>query len=240
MKERKPSLRQVLGAALIIALLLVALPAIPNAYGQLSEQVSVFVLEPVPITADTDNREIGEHLEFVCFPASEHDTLDQAVALDYQPLPSGKIHFGYFDKACWFRTRLKNSSAQPIEYYLTFQYALIDYIDAYLIEADHSVKHFQFGDKYPYHARPLETFDYTLRQQISGGEQHTLYFRAETTSTYNLPVFLNTEHNFLKNRYLSLLVLGIFYGVAAGLTAYNLFLYAATKQKAYFYYVIHV
>ncbi len=195
---------------------------------------------PVQLNESIYNYEIGRHLEHHCFDTGLYPAFDDALTLEYRPLTSDKIHFGYFDKACWFRTKLNNETADTIEYYLTFQYSLTDHIDAFLVKENGEVTHYQFGDQYPYHARPLDTFDYTYRELLGPGRQQTLYFRVDTTSTYNLPVFINTADSFIENRYLALLLMGIFYGVSAGLTAYNLFLYSTTRQHAYLFYVIHV
>lgn len=195
----------------------------------------------VYISHSVDSVEIGPYLEHACVDKNKHLTLSSAYNLDYEALPKQKIHFGYYDKACWFKTRLENQTQQSIEYYLTFQYGLIDHISAHLInEVDNSIKTFRFGDKVPFDARPMDTFDYTYKSKLPANSSQVLYFRVDTTSTFNLPVVLNSSGNFIKNRYLSLLLLGIFYGVAAGLTAYNFFLYLSTKQQAYFHYVIHV
>ena len=198
-----------------------------------------FFSNTVAISPATDNVEIGPYLAHACFPAEQNQRLEDAYNLTYQPLIKDRIHFGYYADACWFRVIFKNTSPTAFEYYLTFQYSLIDHIDAYLISGDH-VQHYQFGDKYPFHARPMDTYDYTYRQNIAAGSEQTLYFRADTTSTYNLPVMVSSSENFISNRYITLLILGIFYGVAAGLTAYNFFLYLSTRQLSYFYYVFHV
>ncbi|MDX1695828.1 MAG: 7TM diverse intracellular signaling domain-containing protein [Ketobacteraceae bacterium] len=229
-----------LPAGLLLAVLLAATISSDSLGAMPFENARGFHTDPVKVTPETDDMEIGPHLEYACFPPGEFTNLAHAKALDFQPLPSKQIHFGYFDKSCWFRTQLINPTSEIVEYFMTFRYALIDYLDVFVMSPDAPPAHYRYGDKYPYDVRPLDTFDYTFRQQIGAGEEQTLYFRAETTSTFNIPVLLNSSDNFIENRYLSILILGIFYGVAAGLTAYNLFLFASTRQKSYFYYVIHV
>jgi len=40
-------------------------------------------------------------------------TLAEATALDYKPLPSARVAFGYRHRECWFRFRLANPAARP-------------------------------------------------------------------------------------------------------------------------------
>ncbi|MCG8672463.1 MAG: response regulator [Pseudomonadales bacterium] len=201
-----------------------------------SDKPPVFQIQ---ITDDIKQLEIGPYMGHHCFNHGEYLQLDAAKNLPYEPLPKEKIHFGYYGQPCWFKTELINNTTSDQEYYVTFAYSLIDEIRAFIINGA-DVSRYSFGDKVPYYDRPLDTFDYTFKGKIATNSTQTFYFRAHTTSTFNLPVIVNSGTHFLQGKYLSILFLGIFYGVSAGLMAYNLFLYLSTRQMTYMYYVIHV
>ena len=178
----------------------------------------------------------------------------------FQAHASGALQFGYQNSSFWFVFRVQNLLEHTTTAYLENRYPPLDQIELYRILETRSaastskrsspqVNRFNdqnivslgiAGDQFAYSERELKTRHHLFRFDLQPKEQALLLLRVKTVSSYSLPLYLSTEAGFIEFDHFSQLILGIFYGIALGLMAYNLFLFFTVRDRLYLEYVAYV
>ena len=97
-------------------------------------------------------------------------TIQQAAAQTYEPLPNGRISFGYHQaQRCWFRFQLLNTSTEQRNLILDVNYGLIDELVLYR-QQERGWASERVGDAVPFLERPLDTRKNLFPIQLAPGE----------------------------------------------------------------------
>lgn len=187
---------------------------------------------------------VGRDLEFIqenSIPLALADILDRGQLFDWQTVGRETVNLGFSNHAYWFRFDINNDSTQNQSVLITIGYPLLDKVDLYsVIEkngAADTIQSFSAGDLYPYHEQQIRHPDSVFPVQIDAGQVVKIYFRIETTSSVQFWTNIWKPSAFYENDRWKYLVWGIFIGLMVIMALYNLFLFFATGDKSYFYFV---
>lgn len=97
----------------------------------------------------------------------------------FQTLDGAQTNMGKNRSAWWFKVRLDNRLAQPLFGYLEINYALLDSIQVYQIEADGQVRVQRSGDSLPFAERPVPVRYFWFPLTLAEG-QNTLFVRVQS------------------------------------------------------------
>lgn len=147
--------------------------------------------------------------------------------------------FGFSDGVYWFHLTVYNESHEDSRWLLVIEYALLDQLDLYVYDASGARTHQRGGDRQPFSSRRFSHRHFNFALGIPKGESRELLLRVDTESSVQVPLLLSTETAFLQANQHWQLELGVYYGLIFGLLAYNLLLYAATRDRSFLYYVVY-
>lgn len=150
----------------------------------------------------------------------------------------GELDLDYVKHPVWLRLSIQNNSTNP-DLMIVFENSLIDSIAYYAdtnsqIPTDYNYLGDGFGN-YNYHS----TFQkFPLHLNYNGTQ--TVYFRVSGTEQMILPVKIYRETEAIKMNNTRDLIYGAFMGVVFVMILYNLFVFIATKDRNYLYYVFYI
>ena len=213
----------------------------------------VFSGFPAPILAQTsvylsalqiDGRlEIGRNLEFVeesSAPITFPDIIDNRQSFAWRKVEHDTVNLGFSDHVYWFRFSIDNNLPDQQSIFVEIGYPLLDRVDLYAVTEINGIKniqHYFAGDFYPYNEQQIRHPNCVFPLEIHTNQISKIYFRIETTSSMQFSTRLWQPSEFYENDRWEFLIWGIFIGLMAIMALYNLFIYFATGDKSYFYFV---
>ena len=182
---------------------------------------------------------VGEAMEFWVTEKDQvlvRDVLSGSADPQWQPVAQQVPSFGYSKKEYWLRIQLKNLTSRP-DWYFVIDYPLIRSLDIFLVEEDSIKQFYQLGDRFEFSARPIDHRNFIVPLMIPEQQSQTLYLRVRTEYAIQIPAYLIRHENYLTNEIGINLLHGLFFGLLVVMIFYNLFLFFATKESSYIYYV---
>ncbi len=166
------------------------------------------------------------------------------LAWRFRPAGAGPINFGYTRSAWWLRFSLPPGRADAGDLLLEIAFPSIDRIELHEpVSAPGPGPRYWTrlaGDSFPWEAREIRHRNYVfhLSPPAAPGE-HEYYLRVQSQSVLTVPLSLWRAQAFAENTDNVQLILGLFYGLALALVAYNLMLYFAVQDRVYLIYVLY-
>ena len=218
--------------------------------------IGVFILTPsgalfsseVLISNDTEEILLEPHITVLAdktgkltFGELIKDQQSQAPQYKFDQAPPQNMNFGLTDHAYWFKFKINpKSNLEQNLYYIDFGYHAIDYINLYVPDAKGNYKEYKGGDHYLFNEREVRNTNVAMpiRVKETGGKD--IYVRVTTTGSLSVPIRLYTPRRLMAVNIDSMFVNGIWLGLMLVIILYNFFVYLATKDMSYFYYVIYV
>lgn len=199
---------------------------------------------PLMIESDTGRFDLGPYLYYLEDPNQEYyieAVADPANAAAFSRNTQNVLSFGYVDTVYWLKLVIHNlTERQPnwlIE--LTGMGRSIDQIEIF-IQEDTGFTSYVSGDAVSFHLRPLKHHAVLFPVSIPEGERVNVYFRVKTSGNMQLPMVLWAESVYMEREHNATLMDGIFYGVLFIMVMYNAFIFLATRDISYFYYVFYL
>ena len=190
------------------------------------------------------------------------DYRDQFVALE-----KSSHSLGYADHTYWLAFQLDyaaGSHPQPVEFYIKNNFSLLDEIDIYVIrehpnpatlaalqnpvrrakltpeQMDPYLEVIRLGEM-----RPFANNRFVFPRQIAGftfteSEKAQVLIRVRSAGSKILQMTLESQKSILSFMLTEGGFLAAFYAVMAAMVLYNLFVFIAVREKAYFYYVVSI
>jgi diguanylate cyclase (GGDEF)-like protein len=203
--------------------------------------------EPVPLPGAQGHVALGDYVEVLEDPGGQlklEDVRSPQFAGRFVPAKSDPLNFGYTSSAWWLRFALPGGDPAGAELLLEIAFPSIDRIEFYLpeprVEAPPRYWARIAGDDYPWAAREVNHRNHVFRFSVPPQPgPHVYYLRLQSHSVLTAPLALWQSEAFADRDRDVQLVLGMFYGLALALVLYNLMLFFAVRDGAYFYYVIY-
>lgn len=168
-------------------------------------------------------------------------TVDDVSAKDFSPKFKPLQHdfeFGFSDSRYWKRFQIYNPHDKPVTLILYASYPLVDHITLYEFQNNKLLSTDAAGDTRPFFDRFIRTAAFTFRYVIPPETSREFYASVASSSAVAAPFVAFTDVSFIEFNQNHSILAGSFYGLVFGLLLYNLFLFIATRQITYLYYVL--
>ncbi|MFV1873262.1 MAG: EAL domain-containing protein [Oleiphilus sp.] len=180
---------------------------------------------------------LGQYAHYVV-DKSNRLTLNQITALPESRWTRSRVatpNFGYTDSAYWFRLKLKSLKSES-DKILAIQYALLDHIEVFLLEAGSLTKVYRTGDVLPFSERPVRHRDFLFPLNLETNKTLDVYLKIKTEGSLQVPIELWDRDKFIWQDQDEQLIKAIYYGMLIVLVIYNLFLFFSIRDLSYLYY----
>jgi two-component system, sensor histidine kinase LadS len=146
-------------------------------------------------------------------------------------------NFGFYDEPRWFLLHFHNSQDTTIQRMLELSYALMDHVDFYVVRDGQIRQIVATGDQRPMSARSIDHRNFLLPLDFSPQENIQVLIRVETTGSLQMPLTIWDLREFFRHDQIVYSFQLMFIGIMFGLAVYNFFLFIATRDLSYFWYV---
>jgi len=147
--------------------------------------------------------------------------------------------FGYTNSIYWVRFKVKNTERDVMSWMLELNYSPFDLIELFHEESgDKPV--FRGGDILPFDTRVISYRNVVFPLREKPDSKRFYFLKLKTISSMTIPLFAYSEKEFFKKVTNEQIILGIFYGSMAVMFIYNLFLFLATRDMSYLYYILYI
>ncbi|MEO5349069.1 MAG: response regulator [Magnetococcus sp. YQC-3] len=169
------------------------------------------------------------------------DLTQPANAARFQP--GGRVTSqGITRSAWWVRLEVTNPTDRPIAWLLQALNPLVDYLDLYHLPGEHPVEAWQMGDHRPFSARPIPFATPTVPLETPAHTTSHIYLRYafQTVGIVDTEILLWTPAEFAYYRDWHGMLVGCYVGSLLFMMLYNLFIFVATRMRAYLWYVVYI
>lgn len=149
----------------------------------------------------------------------------------------GTFNRGYSGSAWWLRLRIHNPQSSDVSRILELSYAILDYVDIYVVSDGKVLEKYQTGDQRPYDTRPMNHRFYVLPLEWQPEQTLEIYYRLQSTSSLQAPITMWQPDAFHQSDAKSNLFQGLYYGAMAIMLVYNLLIFFMLWDRSYLYYV---
>ena len=156
--------------------------------------------------------------------------------------PYDNLNFGTSTSAWWVRFELCNATAQDRRVVLEVDWALLDWLDVYLIHAGQVMDRWLTGDQRPYANRPFDSRDFVFSLEVPAGESRQAVMRlALSDAIYDpIPLYLWEPTTYATTRQRDNFLAGAYYGALLALLLYNLLLFFSTRERNFLFYSLYL
>ncbi|MBB5208583.1 sensor domain-containing diguanylate cyclase [Chiayiivirga flava] len=188
------------------------------------------VLDLTPATQVLENADHAADLDAVRAPGT---------TARFRALAPGETTFGYAQGAYWFRFEVENTLPEAVRRVLVIDYALLDHVTLFRIDAAGTVTRRDGGDRTPFATRDLADRHLNFLVDFAPRASATFYLRVESQSSMQVPLLLADPRAYLAGQLTSRLLLGLYYGILVALTLYNLLLFASVRDGNFLWYALY-
>jgi len=96
------------------------------------------------------------------------------------------------------------------------------------------------GDKIPFNQRKFKVTNYLFEVDLRSNKTYTLYLRCYSKELLPLPMSIGSYQAFLEHNQPKDIIIGAFYGIMLIMIFYNFFIFVATQDLSYLYYILYV
>ncbi|MBX3724170.1 MAG: hypothetical protein KF713_20150 [Turneriella sp.] len=173
----------------------------------------------------------------------EAGELREAEALDlfqknrFTRTASARLSLGYTSKAVWIAIPFRGTG-DPLVLEIT---SLIDNIRfVHLDERGKLLKGIDTGRDFPMHTRPVLHHSFVFPVTTVSEAPGFLMLRLKSQGSMLVPLKLLREGDFVKTDHREQFLYGLYFGIMLVMVLYNFFLFSATRDIAYLYYVLYI
>lgn len=190
------------------------------------------------IVNDTQSEySLGRELEII------HDkdgsvTIESAMtATQWQPSMQDSVSLGLSSDNWWFRFDATSTAPKEQLLLIELAYTSLDYINVYLVDNGEIVQHFDMGDHYPFHQRPIDHHNFVLPIEWPAEKTLSVYLHVRTSGVVQLPLTLWKPAAFSASDQIRQMSFGLYFGAMLIMILYNLFMYFGLRDRSYIHYV---
>ncbi len=162
-------------------------------------------------------------------------------ASDFQISRRETVTLGHRNGSVWLRFEAENQRPEKDTWFLEIAYPMLDSIEIYILNADDTVVYSaRGGDHTPVVEREYSFQNYLFKVQLPAHEKRVFFLRVRSESTMQVPIFLHNDQGLVQSTTMENLGLGLYYGIAAVMILYNLFVFFSLRDVSYLFYVLYV
>lgn len=159
-------------------------------------------------------------------------TLEEVKQKEFTDIDFKELSFGLSNTAYW--VEIKAIVDKDKDWILQSCYTQIDTLDVF-IEDGNKLRTIQTGDSKVFSSRDVRHPCFVFK--LPGIEQQSIYIRAASQGTLNIPARIIESDEFWENNTKSQLLYGLLYAVLLLILIHNLFQYLLFKQRVHLYYL---
>ncbi|MDH5721579.1 MAG: histidine kinase [Spirochaetia bacterium] len=206
----------------------------------LVNSTSIFSISPVQINDNIKKYELGLELEYLEDKTGNltiDDISSEKYINQFQKSEEKIPGFGYTSSAIWFHFKIDAQETQIKKWLLemaappTYNFILFQRTE------DNLWQKTEVGSLKPFSERPIDDRNFVFPVELKNS--HEFYARIQTGGSMFLPLTLWEPIKFAEKVQKEQLFLGIFFGILFIMAIYNLFLYFATREKNYLFYILY-
>ncbi len=217
-------------ARLIIVCIFFELAVTPSVFAQ---------VQTVLLNDARREYELGARVEYL-IDADRRLTIDDVrspdVSLRFQRSLVDAPNFGLTNDVIWFRFAVQNETHAD-EWLLHLKWALLDWVNCYIIDSTHVLRQFGAGTDVPFSERLVLHRQLVFPIDVPTGETRTVYLQVRTRNAFEVPLSISPQAVFRDNAYWEQFFFAFYYGIMAAMILYNLFLFISVRDVGYLYYV---
>lgn len=143
---------------------------------------------------------------------------------------------GFSTHPQWFHIRLRHIESSPQRRWLVVGNPHLDRIDLLVGHRGQLIAHAQGGDLLPFDRRAVPHRQHVFPVDMLPGEEVDLHLRVWSSSSLDAPIQLWLPESLIRRDHAIYLLLGLYFGITAGLMGHALVLYAAMRDRVYLLY----
>ena len=165
-------------------------------------------------------------------------TPEQVAATDqpWRAITQPSPNFGFTPDAHWFRFELHNLDATPLTRYVELPIPFIDDVRLYHYVDGQLRQSYTLGDERPFAERAFQNQNFVMPLTLAPGRNLVL-MRLASSGTIEAPLRVWDPVRFQQSNDHEKLVQGVVAGVLLVMIVYNLFVFFATRDRSYLYYI---
>ena len=149
-------------------------------------------------------------------------------------------NFGFDDSSFWLQLKLKNSSSETIDKYITIDYPLLDHVDLFVYQDRTLVNEIKSGDNLKFDQRPIKNRNFIFPIKISANQQITVLLNIKSEGAIQVPISMLDPVEFDNVNSLDLIIQSLFIGAMFAVAIYNFILFIFIRESSYIYYVAYI
>lgn len=214
----------------------------------------ILLLALLPVSAwavdfdeSTRSLPLGRAVQVLEDPSGEltiDDVIGADVAGNFRQLETASLNAGYSKSAFWLKVVLHYHPVDPdavSDWLLELAYPPMDHVDLYLPDERGQVSlAWQTGDMLPFSSRQIKQNNYLFDLNVPPDQPQTVYLRVASHGSIQAPLILWSSHAYIEDQPGRFYILGMIYGVLAGMLAYNLFIFLSVRDPSYLYYILYI
>ncbi|CBL46400.1 7TM receptor family protein [gamma proteobacterium HdN1] len=174
------------------------------------------------------------------------DTQQRLSLSDVMALPESRwapnrdqvFNAGFTLSSWWFYVDLSAAANGNHFDFLEIENPLLDNLDVYFVTNGLIETQITLGDSLPFSRRMVDHRNFLIPlPKISLDRNTRVYIRVTTSGTMQLPIYLWKSEAFLEADQMAVMWQSLFYGIMLAMAFVNFFVYLATFNISYFYYV---
>jgi len=150
-----------------------------------------------------------------------------------------QVNFGESSYTFWYTFTLCNQDSVALSRLFVVEDYFLEEIDTYLISNGSLRAHLKGGCSVPWSKREIQNRYTAHRIMLQAHETVQVFVRVKCRLTMSVPLKLWTENAFVYADSLSQIPMWLYYGIALGLFAYNLFICLTLRSKTYLWYLLY-
>lgn len=173
---------------------------------------------------------------------SVREVLSRHEAWRFSPLQQdgGIPNFGYQSTTLWLKAELDVTAHAPDQWLMQVANPQLDRVEVFVLEPGGRLSRSVGGDALPFSERAVPHRHLIFPLIFNGTGPRTLVLRIQSSSSLQIPVTLLQPQSLLSQDHRLYSLLSLYFGLLAGLFAYNLLLYLAVRDRVYLYYIAFV
>lgn len=189
-----------------------------------------------PVDTGPQRLVLSSHLQWL--PESGVPTLEEALARAPAFVDIvDDANLGRRPGTWWFRVLLRNPGVQAQDWLLVIPFGQLETVNFHQLHAGGGITRIQTGTTLPFSSRQVAVESFVFPLRLEAGETSAVYLQIEGRAALNVPVELFSPTVFAEEHGQESWWHGLFYGLIAGLLAYNVSLWLTTRDLAFLYFI---
>lgn len=140
----------------------------------------------------------------------------------------------------WIRLPIRHTVKTEKLWLLEFYDQTIDYLDAYVPQADGSYRKISMGDRHPFSHRSLLHKNFEIPLDMKSDTLMVYYFRVRSHGFADVRIAFRSVNRFVFYALNEYFLFGTFYGMILIISLYNLLVFLAIKEIKNIYYILYI